>query len=242
MKKNKHKKIDYIILVIAISVFIVVILKIIGIIGEYVEGKKIYKDLIVLDENSVGISSRDYKRLKAKNEEFEAWIIIPNTKINYPIAKGKDNSFYLSNTFTKEKNSVGSIFVDYRIERPFEDKNTILYGHYMKDGSMFADLNKYKKNEFALQNEYVYILLENKVLRYKIFSIINSEFSEEFYEVEFYSENEYLKYLEVLKSKSIIELKNIDLNDENIITLSTCSFNINEGRLIIYAKLEEIIN
>ena len=85
----------------------------------------------------------DWANLKAINEDIIGWIQIEGTEISYPIVKGIDNSYYLNHTVQKTYNIAGSIFLDYRNERDFSDSKNIIYGHNMKDGSMFHVLRNY---------------------------------------------------------------------------------------------------
>ena len=115
---------------------------------EYKESDKSTEKLI---EESIEIKEETQKRsidweyLKSINKDIIAWIEIENTKIDYPILKDKD-VYYLKHTFDKKYNSNGSIFTTNSY--PFEDKETIVYGHNMKNGSMFSDLGKYLNKDF----------------------------------------------------------------------------------------------
>ena len=87
----------------------------------------------------------NWKALKKKNDEILAWIIIPDTNINYHIVKGSDNSFYLTHSFEKKANYAGAIFMDYQADGKFKDRNTIIYGHNMWHKTMFTDIEKFKE-------------------------------------------------------------------------------------------------
>ena len=82
------------------------------------------------------------------NPDIVAWIYIEGTKINYPIVQGEDNSYYLKHLFSGEWNGSGCIFLDSRNDASFADRHSIIYGHHMKNGTMFTDLDKYKKQDF----------------------------------------------------------------------------------------------
>lgn len=84
-------------------------------------------------------------KLKAINPDYKLWINIPNTDIDYPVVQGKDNDFYLNKNFNKEKSESETIFIDYRNHINLDtEKNIVFYGHHMKDGTMFNQINKYK--------------------------------------------------------------------------------------------------
>ena len=86
----------------------------------------------------------DFESLQSINPEVIAWIQIPALDISYPVAKGTDNAYYLHHMINGETNKSGSIFMDYHNQEDFTDRNTIIYGHNMRDGSMFGTLEKYQ--------------------------------------------------------------------------------------------------
>ena len=90
----------------------------------------------------------DYDVLRLENSEFYAWLYSEGTVINYPVTRGEDNRYYLNHLFNKKRNSMGTLFVDAGNAPDFADRNTIIYGHHMKNGSMFASLVGYKKQSY----------------------------------------------------------------------------------------------
>ena len=90
----------------------------------------------------------DFAGLKEINEDCVAWIHIEDTAINYPVVQGSDNSFYLKHLIDGKWNSAGCIFLDSRVGSDLSDRHSIIYGHHMKDGTMFSGLTKYKKQEY----------------------------------------------------------------------------------------------
>ena len=87
----------------------------------------------------------DFQALKKINSDIIAWIRVPDTKIDYPIVQGKDNAYYLKHTFQKTEHAAGSIFLDVDNEADFSNRKSILYGHNMKDGSMFQGLHRFQE-------------------------------------------------------------------------------------------------
>ena len=155
MKKpmSKTKKIIYdILFVIALAVFLFSAYKLISIYYlNYQEGKE--KDAVqevakVPKNPEKEDFTIDWKALKEKNPEVVGWILIPDTDISYPIVQGSDNSYYLNHTFEKKENYAGAIFMDAGADASFQDRNTIIYGHNVKHGTMFAELEKFKEQAF----------------------------------------------------------------------------------------------
>ncbi|ANU45521.1 class B sortase [Enterocloster clostridioformis] len=99
----------------------------------------------------------DFEALKKLNPHIIAWIHIPGTPVSYPVTQGEDNSYYLNRTFSKAYNGAGCIFVDYRSSLPSEGGNTVLYGHNMKNGSMFGSLKRYWDNEYYREHSSFYL-------------------------------------------------------------------------------------
>lgn len=110
----------------------------------------------------------DFDGLRAINKDIVAWIQIPGIGVDYPVVQGKDNDHYLHYTFDGKANKAGSIFLDYRNRKDFTDSKVILYGHNMKDGSMFSNLKKYQDTGFRKEQGRVLIYLLEKVLECEI--------------------------------------------------------------------------
>ncbi len=125
----------FIILIFLISLFNITIS-----IKKYSDGRKVYNDIRYTKE-------KENIDLKEINPDYMGWINIENTPIDYPVVKGKDNEFYLTRDFNKKYLALGSIFMDYR-NKGFEDKNVVIYGHHMRDKSMFGSLKKFKDIEY----------------------------------------------------------------------------------------------
>lgn len=140
--------------VINILLFIIVIICLTTIVDKnykYYRSNKTYeqiKDINNISEVNGNRSLIDEK-LKSINSEYKFWINIPNTEIDYPVVQSKDNEFYLKNNFYREEDIAGTIFIDCENDIS-NDKNLILYGHNMRNGSMFADINKFKEKDFFI--------------------------------------------------------------------------------------------
>lgn len=102
-------------------------------------------------------ASIDFAKLSSENPDVIAWIYQPKTGINYPVVQGQDNEYYLDHLINGKKNKYGSVFADSRIEGPLLGPETILYGHNMKDGTMFGSLNSYKRQKYYEENPNFYL-------------------------------------------------------------------------------------
>ena len=165
-----------------------------------------------------------FNELLKKNDDTVGYLIVNNTKINYPVVQSSTNSYYLNRDFNKRKNSMGWIFMDYRNNPTDLDKNTIIYGHNIKQGIMFGTL-KYALNSSWYRKESNQIITFNtptKNMKWKIFSIYKIPATEDYLKTEFTSNEEYLNFVNMLKSRSLYNF-NVDIDENSkILTLSTC--------------------
>lgn len=244
--------------VITISVCLCVFLysayRLIGIGQEYKVGADEYKNLkkqgkyVYLKKSSINKTSDkdtpllavDFNQLKKVNSEVVGWIYFKNSNISYPIVKGTDNSYYLNHTFRKEINSSGSIFMDNVNDSSFKDLHTIIYGHNMKNGTMFGTLNKYYDKEFFKSNPYFWIYTLNGTYRCEIFSAYITKSTSESYNKKFTSKDEYDKFLKNLVNEAMYNTGVTVTKDDLIISLSTCTCTDEDSRLIVNAKLIKV--
>lgn len=109
------------------------------------------------DQEQEPMLAIDFEALKKLNPHIIAWIHIPGTPVSYPVTQGEDNSYYLTRTFSRAYNGAGCIFMDYRSSLPSEGGNTVLYGHNMKNNSMFGSLKRYWDNEYYREHSSFYL-------------------------------------------------------------------------------------
>lgn len=176
---------------------------------------------------------------KINNEDVVGWIIMNQNKINYPILKSNDNNFYLTRDYNKKHNQSGSIFMDYR-NNDFKDKNTVIYGHSMLDGTMFGSLREmFKKGYFDTKNNnYIKIYdLNSKEITYQIFSYYIIDTENYYITTTFTTEEQYKIFIDKITKRSYKNFNiKIDTTDQ-ILTLSTCSSN-NKRKVLHAVKLK----
>ena len=179
----------------------------------------------------------DFNKLKEQNNETIAWIKVNNTNVEYPVVKTTNNSFYLNHSFDKSKNLAGWIFADSKNKFDNTDKNIVIYGHNMRDGSMFGSMKNILNSDWYENEENTNITLftENEKCIYKVFSVYKIESEDYYIKTEFSNDSEFEKFIETLKKRSIKNF-NIDISKEDsILTLSTCANN-NKYRVVLHAK------
>lgn len=168
------------------------------------------------------------------NPDYVGWLTINDTAIDYPIVRGIDNTFYLNHNFYKEEDLLGAIFMDSRNAGMGLDKHTIIYGHYSKHGQMFKDLDRYLSEDFLTEHsEFVFSdAFSNR--RYKIFSVHYSYADPYLIDVVFESD-EFEEFIGALEGKSLFETDTTVSTNDKILTLLTCNFYIEDGRLFVHA-------
>lgn len=178
----------------------------------------------------------DFKKLKEQNNETIAYLKVNNTNINYVVVKTKDNDYYINHDFNKEYNVAGWIFADYKNNFDGNDKNIIIYGHNMKDGSMFAPLKEILTSNWQNNtNKQITLITENNTITYEIFSSYTINPEEYYLKTNFKDDEAFLEFINTLKQRSFYDY-NIDLNEkDNVLTLSTCTGTGN-NRIVIHAK------
>lgn len=169
------------------------------------------------------------------NPEALGWIEIPGTALSYPLVHTSDNTYYLTHTFRKEENKSGGIFVESLNKTDFSDLHTIIYGHNMKDGSMFASLKNYQKESYYTANPYIYIDLADGAHCYQIFSCHDAAVTDITYTIGYRADDMYADFLNSLKGASLYDTGvEVGVND-SIITLSTCTKS-GHDRFVVHAK------
>lgn len=183
----------------------------------------------------------DFGHLEAINKDIVGWIYFPNIGINYPVVQTTDNEYYLTHTYMKNENRAGSIFMEYTNAYDFSDLNTFLFGHNMKNGTMFGLLNRYQKEEYYKKNPYFWIYTPRGKYKYQIFSCYVTSTTGKSYMNKYSSAEEYRTYLDRISKLSIYNTGvNVTAGDK-IISLSTCTSISEESRCLVHGKLIESI-
>lgn len=167
--------------------------------------------------------SVDFSKLKKINPEIVGWVYIPNSEISYPLLQGTDNDKYLHYTYDMQKSVFGSIFVDYRNAADFSQPYTLIYGHNMKNGSMFGTLKKYNEAKFFKEHRNIYILNEKGTFQYRVFSYHVADANGRIYTTDIVDEEDFAQHLRLITQSSYVT-PDVDVTTKDkVITLSTCT-------------------
>lgn len=168
----------------------------------------------------------DFQALQAINPDIVGWLEIEALDISYPIVQGTDNAEYLHKTFEKQDNFAGSIFMDYANSADFGDCHTIIYGHNMKNQSMFGKLKLIKENEKYKTSRYFWIITPEGKYRYEIFSAHITPVDGDTYTLFSGPDQQFLDYANKMASESQIPKIDIPFTlDDKVVTLTTCTSN-----------------
>lgn len=249
-KKKKAGIFSTIILVVALAVFCFSAFQLFKILKGYHDGRSEYdkvRKLAVEEKKGDGEDqfSVNFDELMKMNPDTIGWIRFhpEPSQISYPIVKGKDNSEYLKKTFSTNENTLGAIFLNVDNNADFMDKNTIIYGHRMKDGSMFRHLQDYEEKSFWESNPYFYIYTpDGREITYHIYSAGQVEDTSDTYLTSFESEEAYQSFLNMTKEASLYDT-GVELNAQSaIVTLSTCTSASDNHRFVVRGVKEKEVN
>lgn len=185
---------------------------------------------------------QDYKDLFLQNPDMVGWITIPGTNIDYPVMQTPDSpNYYLKRNFEKESSSHGCLYAQENCDVFTPGDNVIIYGHRMKDRTMFAQLDQYEKKDFWQKNPYIYFDTIQEIHAYKIVSVFITTATEgEGFPYHDYTslenEEDFDDFVRFCKGYELYRTGEEITPDDKLITLSTCTYTRINGRLVVVAK------
>lgn len=197
---------------------------------------------VVLPEGDMG-RIIDFQALHdGTNEDIYSWIYIPGTNVDYPVLQHPDdNAYYLNYNIDGTKGYPGCIYTEIENAKDYSDFNTIIYGHNMKNGTMFHDLHNYSDASYMEEHPYVYIYMEDRTLKYQVFAAYKYDDRHLLYAFDYASEYGREKYVEEAlgqRSMSAVYDEDVEVTSEsNIITMSTCIGGQASNRFLVQAVL-----
>lgn len=181
----------------------------------------------------------NFDYLHGINEDVAGWIYCEDTPISYPFVQSPDNDYYLYRLLDGTQNPSGSLFLDFRNQFDLSDWNSVIYGHNMSDGTMFASLNEYKKQEYYDAHPVLYLLTPEKQYRVELVAGILSRADASFYDFPV-PEDKREEVVSDWLEASTFETKAQILPDDRFVTLSTCSYEFSDARYVVIGALREI--
>lgn len=181
----------------------------------------------------------DFAALQAINPDTIGWLCLPGTRINYPIVQGKDNTYYLDHMLDGTKNRSGCLFVDCDAKADFTSLHTVIYGHHMKNGSMFAALAKYRSQEWYEAHPAFWLVTPEEVLYLQVYSVYTADVAEDAWKMEFTDQEDYRTWLSETERRSEIATEVSPDETGRVITLSTCSYEFENARLVVHTSVRK---
>lgn len=187
-------------------------------------------------EESAPISV-DFEALIQENADIIGWLYCENTPINYPVVQADDNDYYLRRDLHGNYLKNGTLFVDYRCPAVGTGQNYIIYGHNMKNASMFGTLINYNRQAYYEEHPVLYYLTPNGDYRIDLFSGFTANANSDIYRTEIGDSAEFEAFLQALTAKSTFASNVTVSGDDHIVMLSTCSYEFNDARYVVFGKL-----
>lgn len=201
----------------------------------------IWREVAVYDDPYIeSLEEIDIDSLREVNEDVIGWIVIPDTKLSYPVVKGADNEFYLNHTWKGVKSALGAIYMEQYNSPEFDDFHTIIYGHRMIDGTMFGSLKRYKTLDYFEEHPYVYVKDDHGKHRYEIFSAYEAAVDSNTYMVGKFKDENKRAFIKYTLEESVIDTGIKPEITDRILTLSTCTGKGYENRWVVHARLRGI--
>lgn len=232
--KSIRKAAGNVILVCLIAIAALSLYNVIKIIMGYAEENSAYEETRKVAETEKGL---DWDALKEMNGDVIGWIELEGTKINYPIVQGSDNSRYLNVLFDGQAGNCGTLFADYRHAEPFGETNTIVYGHNMKDGTMFGSLRKFKEEKYLKEHEAFKLSIPEEDYELRVVAVLVIDPEDELYRTTFADEAEVNAWLSRIRSKAMLLTEERLEKDARYVMLSTCSTPDRTLRDVVIGKL-----
>jgi len=182
----------------------------------------------------------DHEKLKEMNEDYQCWIFAPGTQIDYPVVQCEDNSYYLKRMFNREKNSAGTLFIDYRNLTDFQDPNTLIYGHHMRNDSMFGTLTDYLDQAYFEAHPYMLIISDEEIAVLELFAGYTTSDKDHCYDIAISDEGDMRAFLnEAMRKTNFLSGVQAEPFDR-LVTLSTCAYAFEDARYIVLGRLKSV--
>ncbi len=221
--------------------------KLITVFLNYKEGTDTYKDVastVITFTNEISAEDTnlpitvDFDALRDINPDVVGWLYCRDTTINYPVVQTDNNESYLHNMINGKYNFAGTLFVDCRCEKNFAGLNTIIYGHSMKNGSMFGQLPKYREQDYYDTHPTIWLLTPDKTYKVELLAGQVTDSDSDSYDI-INKPEDLNKYLENAVTRSTFKTKSSVDDAEKILLLSTCSYEYENARFVVIGKLSE---
>ena len=238
MARKRKKKSSFL-----FKLIILILLIVIGVSGyrigttvwQYYQESKVYH--AVAEEARGDKDAINWKKMLKKYPDLKAWLRCEDTVIDYPVVQGPDNDYYLHRLINGDYGWKGTLFIDCRNQAPFQDFVTVIYGHSMRDGTMFKPLFKFREQEFYDSHHTMYLETPDQKYDVEIIGTVLMLADSDRYKFEFSGDEEREEYIQWIKDNSMIRTDTKVSADDHILMMSTCAEATGENRVVVYGKL-----
>lgn len=179
----------------------------------------------------------DHAKLMEMNEDYRCWIYAPDTQIDYPVVQCEDNSHYLKRMFNGERNSAGTLFIDYRNLPDFQDPNTLIYGHHMRNDSMFGTLTDYAEQAYYEGHPIMLMMTADEIFLLEIFAGYTTSDEDHCYDIAISDEEDMAAFIgEAVRKSDFVSGLQVPTTDR-LVTLSTCAYAFEDARYILIGRI-----
>ena len=254
MLRKTKKLVRIALIVLLLLIFSFSLYQIISTICHYSESEESYKDIVanvvtIKDADDINEQEGekieqapiavDFNALLSQNKDVVGWLYCENTPVNYPIVQSDDNDYYLRRMLNGKYNIAGTVFMDYRCHSDYSSLNTIIYGHNMKNDSMFGTFTDYKSQEYYDEHPIIWLLTPEVNYKIELMAGYVTPSDSDAYS-EFVSQEELYEYIQEAKKKSTFFSPLTCSSEDRIVTLSTCSYEYDAARYVLVGKLSSL--
>ena len=211
--------------------------KVYTIMKDYRAARAAYDSIAETAEPGGFTGNIDFEALRKINPDIVGWLYYKDMHIDYPVVQGADNETYLSKLFDGSWGGSGTLFVDCVTEAPFRQFNTIVYGHHMRDGSMFAQLKKLKDPEFCAEHPQLELITPEGKYHLQIWAFLNQPSDSNIYTTNIDSKEAREEYMELARQLADYTTDVEVSADDRLVLLSTCAYEYDEARYIAVCKM-----
>lgn len=182
--------------------------------------------------------SVDFAALSRINPDIVGWLYCEGTQINYPVVQGSDDEYYLDHLFDGTQNANGCLFLDSRVDASFSSVHSIIYGHHMRSGAMFAALDGYKRQSFYDAHPTMLLITPDATYEVQLFAAYVAEPSEDAWKVSFANDGEMQAWIDTAIARSTFTSNVQPAPGDRLLTLSTCSYEFGDARFVVVGVMD----
>ena len=211
--------------------------KIYTIMRDYHKNQDVYRKISEQTRKSGFTGDIDFDRLRSINPDVVGWLYYEGTVIDYPVVQGRDNDRYLYTLFDGTAGGFGTLFADAATEAPFRQFNTIVYGHHMRDGSMFAPLKKLKSSSYCKEHPQLELITPEGKFHLEIWAFLNQPADSQIYTTNIHDREERSGYIKLIEDLADYTT-DVQVSDtDRLVVLSTCAYEYQDARYMVVGKM-----